>query len=121
MPLEAYLHRTRAGWAVLAVMVTSFRLPGADLLPRHFHPATRMSANFFTFLFPQPASACSSGHKLVRLLASRVHLYVASSPPEKFDDNKSNRIRICWRIHRVASPLSIVAGCSPALLHAGLG
>jgi hypothetical protein len=70
----------------------SWLLPSDYQAPIHFPTASRISANFFTLLFPQPASGCSDEHELLRRLASRMHLLVASSPAEKFDENESNRV-----------------------------
>jgi len=69
-------------------MVTSFRLP--ELLtsvtrPIDFLRQQRCVCNFFHFPgFATFASACWSVGNTARLLASQLHLYVASSPPGGF-------------------------------------
>jgi hypothetical protein len=69
-------------------MVTSFRLP--ELLtsatrPIDFLRQQRGVCNFFHFPgFAIFASACCSGDNTARLLASQLHLYVASPPPGEF-------------------------------------
>ncbi len=73
-------------------MVTSFRLPDADSPPHSGEERRKL----FHFPFSAIGKCLQRRAQTCAPLASGVHLYVASSPPGKFVENETNRMRIVF-------------------------